>query len=71
MEDKKCPICDSDMIVIKGPYGDFWGCSSYPKCTHSESKRNRLIETPDPLYCAWDDDMEWFDVKDVFSELIR
>lgn len=31
-----CPICGAPMVIIKGPYGDFYGCPKYPKC---EGKR--------------------------------
>lgn len=27
-----CPRCDSDLVVRKGQYGKFYGCSNYPKC---------------------------------------
>ncbi len=27
-----CPFCGSQLVVRKGRYGDFWGCSTYPKC---------------------------------------
>ena len=29
----KCPKCGSPMRKRSGKYGEFWGCSSYPKCT--------------------------------------
>lgn len=28
----KCPFCGSDLVLRKGKYGQFWGCSTYPKC---------------------------------------
>lgn len=28
----KCPFCGNDLILRKGKYGQFWGCSTYPKC---------------------------------------
>lgn len=28
----KCPFCGSDLVLRKGKYGTFWGCSTYPKC---------------------------------------
>lgn len=28
----KCDQCGSDMVVRTGPYGEFQGCSSWPKC---------------------------------------
>lgn len=28
----KCPFCGSELVLRKGKYGEFWGCSTYPKC---------------------------------------
>lgn len=28
----KCPFCGSKLILRSGKYGQFWGCSTYPKC---------------------------------------
>ncbi|MBD5482635.1 MAG: hypothetical protein HDR15_08995 [Lachnospiraceae bacterium] len=28
----KCPFCGSELVLRKGKYGPFYGCSSYPKC---------------------------------------
>ena len=28
----KCPFCGSELVLRKGKYGSFWGCSTYPKC---------------------------------------
>lgn len=30
-----CPICYSPMVRRKGPYGEFWSCSSYPHCQYT------------------------------------
>src|ERR1035437_1866913 len=27
-----CPVCRQPMVLRKGKWGAFWGCSSYPKC---------------------------------------
>ena len=27
-----CPKCGGKLILRKGQYGDFFGCSNYPKC---------------------------------------
>ena len=29
-----CPVCGMQMVKRSGPYGDFLGCSGYPKCNH-------------------------------------
>lgn len=31
-----CPECGSRMVLRKGKYGMFFGCSNYPKCNHIE-----------------------------------
>jgi len=28
----KCPFCGGELVLRKGKYGQFWGCSAYPKC---------------------------------------
>lgn len=28
----KCPFCGNELVLRKGKYGQFWGCSTYPKC---------------------------------------
>jgi len=30
-----CPRCSGNIIAKKGKYGEFFGCSSYPKCTYT------------------------------------
>ena len=34
----KCPRCGSKLVKRHGPFGDFIGCSSYPKCNYTRSK---------------------------------
>jgi DNA topoisomerase I len=34
--DRKCPDCQSDLVVKMGRYGKFIGCSNYPQCKHME-----------------------------------
>ncbi len=36
VKDRKCPECESDLIIRHGRYGKFIGCSAYPKCKHME-----------------------------------
>lgn len=33
----KCPRCGGDLIKRKGSKGEFLGCSSYPRCRHTEN----------------------------------
>ncbi|MBJ9677889.1 DNA topoisomerase [Burkholderia gladioli] len=32
----KCPLCGSPLRLRNGTRGAFWGCSGYPKCTHTQ-----------------------------------
>lgn len=31
-----CPVCGKKLVHRKGPYGQFLGCSGYPKCSYTE-----------------------------------
>lgn len=33
----KCPFCGNSLILRKGKYGQFWGCSAYPECRFTRS----------------------------------
>ena len=34
---RNCPKCKTgDILLRKGPYGEFYGCSNFPKCKHTE-----------------------------------
>lgn len=33
---RTCPLCGSAMVRRHGKYGDFWGCTNYPACRHTE-----------------------------------
>ncbi|MGI6008846.1 MAG: UvrD-helicase domain-containing protein [Methanomethylophilus sp.] len=32
-----CPECGAPMVIRKGKYGKFWGCTRYPKCNYTEN----------------------------------
>lgn len=34
--EKKCPKCDGSLIERTGKFGNFMGCSNYPKCKHTD-----------------------------------
>ena len=34
-EQKICPYCKTDLVLRKGKYGEFYGCSNYPKCKYT------------------------------------
>lgn len=38
---KKCPKCDSELVVRKSFYGEFLACPKFPKCRHTESFDNK------------------------------
>ncbi len=31
---KSCPYCKGELVLRKGKYGEFYGCSNYPKCKY-------------------------------------
>lgn len=39
--EKTCPECGSKLVVRRGRYGMFLGCSNYPKCKHIESLKDK------------------------------
>lgn len=41
VEGRKCPKCESDLVIKKGKFGKFIGCSQYPKCKFIESLEQR------------------------------
>ncbi|MBU8920821.1 MAG: topoisomerase DNA-binding C4 zinc finger domain-containing protein [Bacteroidales bacterium] len=44
---KKCYNCDALMVLRTGPYGQFWGCSRFPKCDYTWKPRKTLYwDTP-------------------------
>lgn len=34
---KLCPSCGQLLVKRKGRYGEFWGCTGYPGCKHTEN----------------------------------
>lgn len=38
--DRKCPDCDKPLVVRRGKFGYFIGCSGYPECKHIEKVPN-------------------------------
>lgn len=37
MPNSICPRCGNQLVLRKGKYGDFYGCSSYPKCRYTRN----------------------------------
>ena len=44
----RCPKCSGELKIKKGEYGNFYGCSNFPKCkftlSPNENKSNKLDE---------------------------
>ena len=40
-EDKICPECGHKLVLRKGRYGLFYGCSNYPSCKHIENIKKK------------------------------
>ena len=38
VESGRCPKCGGQLVLRKGQYGRFYGCSNYPKCTYTLNK---------------------------------
>lgn len=36
-----CPNCGGKLVKRKGKYGEFIGCSNYPKCTYKTNRKNQ------------------------------
>lgn len=36
VEEKICPKCGGKMLLRRGKYGQFYGCSNYPECKYTE-----------------------------------
>ncbi len=46
--DEKCPNCGNDMVLRKGPHGNFFACRNYPDCkTTIPYRRDSGIACPD------------------------
>ena len=40
--DRKCPKCGSQLVMRKGKYGEFIGCSNYPDCKYIEQQEKEV-----------------------------
>ncbi len=38
----QCPLCQADLVVRSGRFGDFVGCSRYPECDYIQGKQDRV-----------------------------
>lgn len=44
IENNICPICGGKLVKKEGSYGEFYGCSNYPKCKFSKHGDNKEDE---------------------------
>ncbi len=42
--EKECPKCKSPLVLRKSIYGQFLGCSSFPKCRYTEKLKNGPVK---------------------------
>ena len=48
LADEKCPVCGNDMLLRKGPHGNFFACRNYPECkTAIPYRRDSGVACPD------------------------
>ena len=46
--DRKCPKCGSPLVIRKGKYGEFVGCSNYPECKYIEQEKKEVETSSKP-----------------------
>ena len=45
---KKCPKCKADLVIRLGKFGKFYACSKFPKCRHTESLEENVLDIKCP-----------------------
>ncbi|MGY3716963.1 NERD domain-containing protein [Sutcliffiella cohnii] len=43
LQQNSCPKCGSQLVMRKGKYGTFYGCSSFPKCKYTKQMENKKV----------------------------
>ena len=46
---RNCPKCGSPLVLRKGKYGEFVGCSNYPNCNYIEKEEKESIDKTCPI----------------------
>src|SRR5574344_2027786 len=41
---EECPLCASPLVLRKGKYGTFTGCSNYPECKYIKAEEKHVVE---------------------------
>ncbi|PZN07606.1 MAG: hypothetical protein DIU76_04270, partial [Bacillota bacterium] len=65
-----CPRCGSRMVLRRGPYGAFWGCSRFPDCKGTRPVRRHGGGRPKPSRQRREmeepmDDRPWTDANEM------
>ena len=42
-EQTLCPKCGGVLSIKKGKYGEFYGCSNFPKCRFTKKVSNQVL----------------------------
>lgn len=68
-----CPVCGRDMLLKRGRYGVFWGCSNYPKCKGSidAGKKKIKLEKLELININYDDLIENGEIDEIITEVIE
>lgn len=72
-ESMSCPNCGRDMLLKRGRYGAFWGCSNYPKCKGSmdAGKKKVKLEELELINIDYDCLIESGVIDETISEVIE
>lgn len=64
-EGQVCPACGANLVLRRGRFGMFIGCSNYPECEHTE-----LIDKPDEtaITCPNAGRAIWFSAAPVMAK---
>ena len=46
-----CPKCGKPLVIRKGKYGEFVGCSNYPECDYIQPKEKKELEVLEGKVC--------------------
>lgn len=46
---RSCPKCGAPLVIRKGKYGEFIGCSNYPKCNYIEKEQKEEVNKTCPV----------------------
>ena len=68
-----CPVCGRDMLLKRGRYGVFWGCSNYPKCKGSidAGKKKIKLEKLELININYDDLIKNGEIDEIIAEAIE